>query len=187
MDPDAFCRLQLLHLLRILRRQNLDSHLQLTFYCTSTTSLLRSRITTWYNRCTMVDRTRLQRGVTEDHWLSPPWWTVTPLATSAEHKTSSRTAHTFSLMCLTSGRAETCCLLNLKIPRVCHVFCSRWGHHLLYYFRPFVLTVSPSSMKCTLMSFRLLSHTCNVLYTVCTRMSTLHVKILCSKYVYIWT
>lgn len=54
---------QRLHFLRVLRKNNLDQRLLLTFYRSSIESLLTYCLSIWYGSCTAADRGRLQRTV----------------------------------------------------------------------------------------------------------------------------
>ena len=54
---------QRLHLLRVLRKNNLDRKLLLAFYSSSIESPLTYCVSTWYGSCTKADRARLQRTV----------------------------------------------------------------------------------------------------------------------------
>uniref|UniRef100_A0AAQ5ZEW9 Alkylated DNA repair protein AlkB homologue 8 N-terminal domain-containing protein n=1 Tax=Amphiprion ocellaris TaxID=80972 RepID=A0AAQ5ZEW9_AMPOC len=54
---------QRLHFLRVLRKNNLDRNLLLTFYSSSIENLLTFCVSTWYRSCTEADRARLQRIV----------------------------------------------------------------------------------------------------------------------------
>ena len=54
---------QRLHFLRVLRRENLNTQLLVSFYHSTIESLLTYSITVWFSSCTEADRKRLQRVV----------------------------------------------------------------------------------------------------------------------------
>ena len=54
---------QRLHFLRVLKRENLNTQLLVTFYRSSIESLLTYAITVWYSSCTEAEKKRLQRVV----------------------------------------------------------------------------------------------------------------------------
>lgn len=86
---------QRLHFLRVLRKNNL---------CTN---LITHCMPVCYSSCTCADREGVQRVVeTAQEIITPTRLTSVPYAASAELKTSSKTAHTPALNCL------TCCLLG---------------------------------------------------------------------------
>ena len=88
---------QRLHFLRVLRKNNVDEELLITFYTSTIQSILLYCNTVWFSNCTVAERQRLQRLVrTAEKIIVCPLSSLKDLHTSRclAARQSSRTAPT---------------------------------------------------------------------------------------------